>query len=808
MSQPVWVLSVDLQTKTATFQSGMADAAKSARGAFTDIKSGSSSMSSHVGGNMFATRHAVMAVSEAFGTHLPRAITAFVAHIGPLGAILEAAFPFAAIGLGAVLLIEHLAKLEEASEKLTADQVHFGTAVANAYNMLEQKMLQAEIRADELRNDHLGALHHQLELIDNQSMSELVKSFAEVDKAADAVLGDLKAGWYEFGTGATGAKHALSSFKDQYDSLLAQNKGGQASDLLRGTRESAERILALQKQAKDNEQAGADSEGNTGPGDELKFREAVVALKQAGSGYTTKEVQAQQTLVDALHDQEGIQTRIAALTKLEEGNAIKTTGNALASKSAEGARQAAEHRRKMGELSVAAERDEARITLAIKEASIAERLASDLRLEDEEYAIQLRGAHELAAALDKSGKDYQNQLRAAQDKTLELTAQHENKLASLRGKAQEESYKKEITDLEQSIREAIQATSRGEDERLAAIDAAIKKEQSLGRQNSTFYRELLTQRVETVRQITDEADKLQAEAGKEAAENIKKMGELSLAADKEALLLQQSGRRVLIGERIADELRAAQAEFDVKREAMQQEQAALDSGSKDYTNKLQALQDKETQLIRAHENQVTQIQDQAAIDRNQKILAASQRFNADISAGLTQTLMGHQTFASMMNSLGNQVVGGLIQNALESILANDMTKESDAAAAARRAFNAGMKLPFPANIVAAPVLGAAAFASVMAFQEGTDSVPGIGRGDKVPAMLEPGEGVVPGGVMDGLRTMAQGGRGFGGGTTVHVHHSPTYNVQTIDGDGVRGMLTKHKDEFSKHVKSEMRRMNQ
>jgi hypothetical protein len=67
MAQPVWVLSVDLQTKTATFQSGMADAARSARGAFTDIKSGSEGMSRSVGGNMFASRHAVMALSEAFG---------------------------------------------------------------------------------------------------------------------------------------------------------------------------------------------------------------------------------------------------------------------------------------------------------------------------------------------------------------------------------------------------------------------------------------------------------------------------------------------------------------------------------------------------------------------------------------------------------------------------------------------------------------------------------------------------------------------------------------------------------------------
>lgn len=129
MAQPVWVLSVDLQTKTATFQSGMADAAKSARGAFTEIKSGSGEMAGHVGTNMFASRHAIMAVSEAFGVQVPRAITALLAHIGPLGAALEAAFPFAAIALGAVLLIEHMAALHEAGIKLSQDQMNFGTAV-------------------------------------------------------------------------------------------------------------------------------------------------------------------------------------------------------------------------------------------------------------------------------------------------------------------------------------------------------------------------------------------------------------------------------------------------------------------------------------------------------------------------------------------------------------------------------------------------------------------------------------------------------------------------------------------------------
>src|SRR5258708_16722544 len=228
MAQPVWVLSVDLQTKTQTFQSGMADAARSARGAFNDIKQGAGEMGREAGYYMMEAGHGVMLLGEEFGAHIPRALTSFIASIGPVGAAMEAAFPFLAIIVGATLLIEHLHKLKEEDEKLAESQAKFTTATHNAFNALDSKMLQAQIRADELNKDHLAALHHQLELIDHQSLEELVRSFEIVAKAADAVFAELKSHWYTFGTGSTGAQHALTSFKTEYDKLIAegqQNEG-------------------------------------------------------------------------------------------------------------------------------------------------------------------------------------------------------------------------------------------------------------------------------------------------------------------------------------------------------------------------------------------------------------------------------------------------------------------------------------------------------------------------------------------------------------------------------------------------------
>src|ERR1035437_122977 len=266
--QPVWVLSVDLQTKTATFQSGLSDAAKSARGAFTDIKSGAGEMGRATSGHMMEARDGGMLLGEEFGVHLPRALTSFIASIGPVGAAMEAAFPFLAIGMMATLLIEHLVKLHEAGEALTQDQVKFGTAVQNAFNQLDTKIVQAQIKADELSKNHLGALRHELELIDKESMAELVKSFEQVEKAADVVFKGLKTSWYQFGAGSEGARNALEKFQTQYDSLLTQGKSDEATGLLTGTLKQAQKVLDFQKEY------AASQDKNGGGGDYAKFEDA------------------------------------------------------------------------------------------------------------------------------------------------------------------------------------------------------------------------------------------------------------------------------------------------------------------------------------------------------------------------------------------------------------------------------------------------------------------------------------------------------------------------------------------------------
>ena len=807
--QPVWVLSVDLQTKTATFQSGLSDAAKSARGAFSQIKQGSGEMGREVSGNMMEARHGVILLGEEFGVHLPRGVTSFLASIGPVGAAMEAAFPFLAIAVGATILIEHLMKMHEAGEKLTEDQGKFGTAVSQAFNHLDEKLIQAQIHADELRGDHLGALKLQLELIDKTSMDELVRSFEEVAKTSDVVLKGLTGSWYTWGRGSEGAKHALDEFQNRYKELLATGKDAdadKASGLLRGTLSQAQKTLGLLEQI----QTAGRSNAFGSFADPAKFHEAEDALNKMGVAHgetVQKQIEAQQNLVGVLNAQVGAEERLTALKKLEGANETTATNKTMSAQASGGAREAAESQQRIAQQGLAAARAVADAQLAIKRASVAERLAVDLDFSNREYQIQVAGNSAQVAALDKMAADYPNALQALNDKALELTATHNAQIAEMTAKASVSQAAKDLRDLEQSEREQIDATQKGSAGRLAAINDAIKKEEAAGLADTEFYRDLLNQRVQLTEAMTEESAKLTQEAGKEAADNLQKMGELSVQAEKNANALRDSAARVSAEARMSQEVAVANAEYAVKAQALAREIASLDQSGKEYQNKLKELQDKEKQLVTAHENEITQIKEKADEERNARILSADNRFNDEIARGLTSVLMRHESFAKMVTQLSDQVVSGMIQNAIKSMMADDMTKEKDAAAAARKAYLTGVSMGGPAGVVLGPVMGAAAFAAVMAFQSGTDSVPGMGTGDKVPAMLEPGEGVVPGGVMDQLGTLAKNGGLQGGGnhTTVHMHVN--MHASALDADGVDTVFEKHAGSIQKHFENAIRRAN-
>ena len=703
MAAPVWILSVDLQTKTASFSTGLADAAKNARGAFQDIKSGSNEMGTSVGYSMTEARHGVMLLGEEFGVHLPRALTSFIAGLGPIGAAMDAAFPFLAIAVGATLLIQHLEKMREAGLQLTQDQMKFGTTVDNVWNSLDQKILQAQIRADDLNHNHLAALDDQLKLIDRESMDELVHSFEEVAKAGDVVMKELESHWYSYGTGSEGAKHALDDFKVHYDMLLAAGKQEQASGLLHGTQQQAQSVLGMLQQAQGS--VGK----NGGGGDYNKFEEAKNKLRQLGvtlENTTTaslqKQIEAQQNLVDVLNSQVGSEERIAQLKSLQGGNA---------------------------------------------------------KTEDKQKDAQ---------AAKERERQLQEALKGGRDLYLSELFQQ---------------YRDNVTAVQQGEKEQIDATKQGTAERLSAINEAMLAERQMGLENTAFYRQLQLQEIETQRQMDEGGTKSTEDMVKE------KMSALRELAQEEARHIgAMSKAQVPKGaDDYAEKQAALQQEYTAKHtELMQEFQDAQLMGTQRVALE-QKINDQSAALDKKHQDQVAELAKQEAQTEKQARLEVANAFGQS----LLQVAEGHTSMARVAETAFQSMISNSLKAALTEKASEETSQLAHAKSAAAAAGHAVANIPIVGPALAIVAAGAT-FAAMMAFEEG-GIVPGVGRGDIVPAMLTPGEGVVPG----------MGG----GGHTYHLHVRPTYHVQTIDGDGMQDALEKHSDQLQRHIQNTLRKMN-
>lgn len=375
----------------------------------------------------------------------------------------------------------------------------------------------------------------------------------------------------------------------------------------------------------------------------------------------------------------------------------------------------------------------------------------------------------------KQGKDRADKIAKAEAKQANLYKTQQLGLEQRR--RAEEEYAKQVGEIhKKEAEEAIKDAN----EQYAATNAVMK--------------EVLDQQKEQAR--------LGEEMGKEEAEHSKKMAALELQDESNQTKELVKAHKSRSAQILQSQIDAENADYQSQLRGYNTELASLDKFSKEYQVHKQQLMDKEVELEKDHENKITQIKLQAEEERNSRVLAADQKFDSAIASGMVKVLTGHESAAKMMISLGTQVASGLMENALKSVLANDFTKESDAAAAARKAYLAGQSIGGPAGVLVGAAMGAMAFASVMAFAEG-GIVPGVEKTDSVPAMLTPGEGVIPKQTMENLKHASQPSAP----PQINLHYSPENHLHAIDTDGVRDMLDKHADAFTEHVHKSLRAGN-
>ena len=464
----VGTLTVDLVANTATFTADLGKAGNS----LDDLGEKAKKAGGAIDYSMAEAKGSTMLLSEELGLHIPRHLQTLINEIPLVGQAFAAMLPLVGVIAAIAIITELIVKSEEAREKLAQSFDKFGQTGATVMNDLDDRLLRVGKRADELAGNHLQALREELLLIDRATLKELIAEFGKLSGVADEVFANLKTHWYSMHVGSEGAKHALDEFKAKYDLLLATGKDKEASDLLKGTLNSAKLSLAAMQSA---------------------------GFVARGMGEVSKEgVQSQKALIDTLNAQLEVQEKLAAINSGEKGNAKTEEAQAeagrqralydaqqkglnqrweaekryakevvelhkkaakedeemakaaydlavgdaeRAAKVQQGlAAEALKDHTAMDKLRTASDDQEAKHRLAMREANLRQTTEAEVKAAQDSARRELATQDEAIAALNKNDAEYLVKLQQFEDKKAQIIQQKENQITKIREEAAEKQY--------------------------------------------------------------------------------------------------------------------------------------------------------------------------------------------------------------------------------------------------------------------------------------------------------------------------------------------------------------------------------
>ena len=354
-----------------------------------------------------------------------------------------------------------------------------------------------------------------------------------------------------------------------------------------------------------------------------------------------------------------------------------------------------------------------------------------------------------------------------------------------------------MTAYEDGERAKIEATDKGTEARVAAIDAAIKDEQSKNLQSTSFFRDMMNMRVQAVLEESESEQKARDEATKQQIAASQKASE---EQNKHSMTTAKAKNPNFDADANAQKAELAK-EYQNSHDALLQQLQDTQNMGKEKVQEQQRIMEQIEQLEQEHQAKLDEI--------DQKQVESEREAAASVANAWGQSLLKVAEGHERMSKIAEQAADSMISNAMKAaIMTAAGAKDeqlSNAKAAASGAMAAVAKIPVVGPALAIPA-GAMMFAAAMAFAEG-GTVPGMGNRDNVPAMLTPGEGIVPNSMMDNLNKMAREGGLNQKAPSTHVHMHNTYHVNTIDGDGMQDALEKHSDQLHKHFDNAVRRMN-
>lgn len=721
MAVPVWQLSVNLETKSASFTTGMAEAAKSARSSFTEIKDGANEMGRVTGGSMGEARHSVMMLGEEFGVHLPRGVTSFISSLGPVQAAMSAAFPFLAIAAGATILIEKLTKMGDEAAKSGQAWLAISDDIAKWGRTSKEELLDVQIQLDKLSGDKLKELQDTLKKIDLTTMDHLKGEFDSVGKKVDEQFTKMRSAWLMtqlgMGNGVADVQQMFASAMDKINADLA--KGDQ------------KKLAADLKEASDQMWNMAAPTYNL-----------VQRLEEAHNEWGANKIAADghyQALLKAHGVLESMTQELVQQQKIENDK-----------------------------------KDVATQTITPVHDATDPRIASELKKQLASYMETNKQKAESDQKLDQERMDLE---------------------ASVTRYFQEE-YKKQTVEAVRSAEEQHDAAAKANDESMRGMESLRKiAELHTTSAASAFIISKQEEQARLRKILQQEPTDLTAAHQREIAE------QQSFASQMSALAANSTGE--VRSKALADEANA---------------QTRLTAATRQYNEEMART----SAAIQASDLQTAKLNNSWAMffrQSNQDLLSLTGMLNGQVQTAMKQVTDGFaqgvakaaiegksfgKSMVGVAREMSESMIEGLIKWGMQDLITKMGMKASASMLAGANATASMAGAPWPVDM-SAPAFGASMMGTAMAFDKG-GLVEGLGSVDSVPAMLTPGEAVLPKHLTEMLTQTARNG-GNGGGQEVHFHTTIHHHVEALDSESMDRVLTKHSSLLVKHFANHARRMN-
>jgi hypothetical protein len=395
-----------------------------------------------------------------------------------------------------------------------------------------------------------------------------------------------------------------------------------------------------------------------------------------------------------------------------------------------------------------------------------------------------------------------------------------NKSAELATLTEDQAHIQDQLDL--AAAKAIEAHDRTLKAKKDADDKRLKDAATLAEKAAAKARELDVRGLDEAADVQKELLK-RAEESKTMTMEFDKNLETQLAKDKvkiyEDMEKEMSEGRERQRKRVSMSAAAAPGAGVGKDKNEEGVFAGAISESQQYVMQLERAKAMETdpeKVVRLREqiDQETQMQEQYAnkiIELQQKIAKAQQasvqKMSETITSGVMSWLDGTEHFGRAMEQMWLKTASAAVRSTMQimaqqaighafGIALDRDDKLSSAKLAAVHGWTAGMKLPFPLNMVMAPTLGALGFAGAMAFDRGGISEGGL-------SITHPREMVLPPRLSDFVQKASESASGEGGGGNFNY----TANVHAIDTNSMEDALKAHGETIFKLWHQQVRNRN-